>query len=83
MRRIGGIHTHIQRLNEGVEKIGRQDSIYLEHKEKIFYSASDTKKNSNCSISQVESKRPSSEYRYVVYYYETSYIIYTPKNDYS
>ena len=45
MRRIGGIHTHIQRLNEGgVEKIGRQDSIYLEHKEKIFHSASDTKK---------------------------------------
>ena len=76
MRRIGGIHTYIQRLNEGgVEKIGRQDSIYLEHKEKIFYSASETKKN---SISQVESKRPSSEYRYVVYY-ETSYIIYTPK----
>ena len=56
MRRIGGIHTHIQRLNEGVEKIGRQDSIYLEHKEKIFYSASDTKKKN--SISQVESRRP-------------------------
>ena len=79
MLRIGGIHTHIQRLNEGgVEKIGRQDSIYLEHKEKIFHSASDTKKNSNCSISQVESRRPSCEYRYVVYY-ETSYIIYIPK----